>query len=76
MTHIESVVTFDDGVDIVYREKSNTMFLSNPPQPCPDKIWKEQWRIIDGKLQLSKTVKGFHTPAKNIPETIIFDAFQ
>ena len=72
MTHIQSVETFDDGVDIVYRKRSNTMFLTDPPQPCPDYVWKEQWRIIDSKLQLLKTVKGVHIPQQIVPESFSF----
>jgi hypothetical protein len=76
MTHIESVEIFDDGVDIVYRKRSNTMFLTNPPQPCPDHVWKEQWRIVDGKLQLSGTIKGVHIPQQIVSESMSFVGLQ
>lgn len=74
MKIVESVDIFDSGVDIVYREKSNTMLLSNPPQPCPDNVWMERWTIVDGKLTLTKTLKGKHTPAQYVTESISFDA--
>jgi hypothetical protein len=70
MKIVESVDIFDQGIDIVYRERSNKMLLCNPPRPCPDRVWMERWSIVDGKLVLSETKEGTHTPAQYVPESI------
>jgi hypothetical protein len=70
---IESVDISSDGVDIVYRERSNTMLLCNPPRQSPDLVWKERWEIIDGQLTLVESIKGKHTPPQYIMESLTFD---
>ena len=67
-----SANTLDEGVDLIYRESSNSMLLTNPPQFSPDKIYKEQWRIIGGTLQLDKVVEGIHIPSYVVEEKIEF----
>jgi hypothetical protein len=70
---IESVDISSDGVDIVYRERSNTMLLCNPPRQSPDLVCKERWKIVDGQLTLVKSIKGKHTPPQYIIESLTFD---
>jgi hypothetical protein len=69
---IVSVKTFDEGVDIVYREHSNQMLLCYPPRNAPDRVYREEWRIIGGTLQLDKTVEGKHNPSHYVEESIEF----
>jgi len=70
---IESVDISTDGVDIVYRERSDTMLLCNPPRPSSDRVWKERWKIVDGQLTLVETITGKHTPPQYIMESLTFD---
>lgn len=59
-----------DGAEITYRKPSNTAYGNG--HPVPDEVWKEIFIIKDGKLTLSRTVKGTHTPAHMVQESIEF----
>jgi hypothetical protein len=63
----------DDYVEISYREPSNSQFQTWPPQPVPDKIWKEIYRVVDGKIKLAKTINGRHTPSCTVNESFSYD---
>jgi len=60
------------GVEITYREASNMMYLCNPPRPCPDTVWKEVWKVEDGKLVKKEDIPGQHIPSSINEEQIIF----
>jgi hypothetical protein len=63
---IESIKIFDEGVDVVYRQSSDIMLLTNPPQIPPDIVWREEWRIIRGKLRLDKKNENNHTAKRSL----------
>jgi len=46
----------NNTIEIVKRLPSNKEFACNPPKPFPDKIFKEIWGILDGKIELIETI--------------------
>lgn len=61
-------------IEIIYRERSNKMLDTNPPQKAPDRVWKETYKVNDvGKIHLANLQNGIHTPVSIIPEKIEFD---
>ena len=55
-------------IEVVFRQKSNMTLTSNPSQPAPDKVWKEVYGIVDGKLKMLRKIMGTHTPQRFEPE--------
>jgi len=70
---IESVQLVEGKLEVVVREPSNTVLMSNPPKLAPDKIYKEIYGVSDGKIVLEKTILGKHTPARVVEEAFIFN---
>ncbi len=71
-TKIESLTINGTSFEVVYREPSNRMLLCNPPRPVPDRVWKEIWGIVDGRLQKLNTIEGKVVAGEVIPERIEF----
>jgi hypothetical protein len=72
---IVSVTLTDSGqIEVVRRYPSNLMYMCNPPKPAPDRVTKEIYAVVDGKIAMVKEIGGIHTPATHIPETITFPA--
>ena len=72
---IESINFTDESTfEVVYRQPLNTLNLTNPPQSAPDKVWKEVYGVVDGKIALLETIQGQHTPSYVVNETITFNA--
>lgn len=77
-SHTVEVVSFklneeENLIEVVFRQKSNLEYLTDPPQPAPDEVWKEIYKADeDGRLCLHKTIRGQHQPACFVPEQIIF----
>lgn len=59
-------------IEIVHREKSNSMYACSPPRPVPDKIEKVIYGVIDGKIVEIKRIKGQHIPSHFIEEKFEF----
>ncbi len=71
---IESFNLTDESTfEVVYRQPSNMVYPTNPPQSAPDKVWKEVYGVVDGKITLLETIQGQHTPASVVEETITFN---
>lgn len=68
---IMSVEHVDNTLIVIRRFENPTLLMSNPPQKAPDRIAKEVWGVIDGRLALLRTVRGRVVPPS--PETIMFD---
>lgn len=63
----------DNQIEVVMRQPSSTVLLSNPPKPSPDKVWKNVFAVNDeGKIYFKERVDGTVIPQKVIPETIEF----
>ena len=58
---------------ITFREKSNIILTSYPSQPAPDRVWKEVYGVVEGKLVKIKEIKGTHIPSHTIKEQFVFD---
>lgn len=63
----ESVKMGEDRVEIIWRRRS---FPTVPP--TPDTVWKEIYKVKNGKLVLVETTPGEHYPAHWVPERIVF----
>jgi hypothetical protein len=67
---IKSVTLTSDGkLEVICREESNIVLLSNPPQSQPPIIWKNIYACKDGKIVLEKRVYAKVTPEHTIPES-------
>ena len=60
-------------IEVVFRESSNIVLTSNPPQSAPDKVWKETYGLKDSKLVLLETKHGKHIPRTINHEQIVFE---
>lgn len=60
-------------LQIVCRQRSNTMYACNPPRPAPDYVWMEIYGVVDGKIVLVEAIQGKHKPAEYIQESISFN---
>ncbi len=69
---ILKVEAFSYGVDVIYKEPSNQTYCCNPPRPVPDRIYKLEYRIEDGKLVLKAIVEGKYSPPQYVPESYEF----
>lgn len=67
------ILTKEGTIEIIYQNPSNSMFLTYPSSPAPDHVWKEIYGVVDGKIQLIKTIPGKHEPAYQVREKIIFE---
>lgn len=61
-----------DTLEVIKREPSNAMYACNPPKKVPDKLTKEIYSVVDGKIVLLKTENGIVVPAEIIPEKFQF----
>ena len=50
------------GFELIYREKINIVLTSMPPQYPPDKVYKEVYHVIDGKISHTNTIHATVTP--------------
>lgn len=72
-TIIESVILTKEGkIEVVKRNPSGSILLSNPPQPAPDVIYKKVYGVVDGKIALIETIEGKHVPSKYVGEQFKF----
>lgn len=72
---VESVL-FDEErnvIEVVNRKPSNMIYAVNPPRPSPDKVWKNIYGVVDGKIKLIEQKEGRHITAKLEPEKIVFE---
>lgn len=67
--HLES----ENQIVIIKRIKSNRSYLTHPPRPVPDQVWKEIWGVEDGILTLLEKIKGIHEPEHTVKEKFIFE---
>lgn len=68
---VQSIDLVDSSeLHIVLRFPSQITFGNGVP--WPDKIIKEIYRCIDGKIVLDEIITGKHTPSQIIPEIINF----
>ena len=67
-THIKE----SNKIELVIREPSNSMLLSMPPKPAPDKIYKEIYGVENGVITKIQTIQGVHTPSYVVNDTYEF----
>lgn len=70
---IVSAELIEGEIHIVKRFTSSDVYLTNPVQPCPDKIEMDVYVAKGGKIVLDRTVHGEHTPGYRVPEKITID---
>ena len=72
---VESFRHFEETntIEVVFRESSNMVYSSNPPQSVPDKVWKQVYSVVDGVITLTQTIEGTHTLPQYIEESITFN---
>lgn len=58
---------------VIKRIKSNRTYMTYPPHPVPDKVWKEVWGVQDGILTILEHVEGTHEPEHTVKEKFIFE---
>lgn len=66
-------LTNENKLVIIKRIKSNRAYLTHPPRPVPDQIWKEIWGVKDGVLTILEQIKGTHEPEHTVTEKFIFE---
>lgn len=59
------------NLEIVRRYPSNMAYGNGTP--VPDRVEKEVYGVIDGKIALIQTIQGKHEPAYRVEERITFD---
>lgn len=69
---IVDVVVLETTIQITYRQQSNIILTSNPPQIGADQIWKEVFGMKDGRMTLLETIQGQHRPQYTVEEQFIF----
>lgn len=69
-----SAVLINGRLEVIRREptKFGEIYSDNPP-PFPDQVWKDIYEVVEGKIALTKTIKGKHAPAYKVAEKISFD---
>ena len=60
-------------IEVVFREPSNIIYPTNPPQAAPDKVWKEVYIVVGGVITLGDTIHGTHVPERYVEEEITFN---
>lgn len=59
--------------EIIKTIHSNASYTSsNGSTSVPDKVWKEIYGVINGKLILIKSIEGIHIPARHTEERYEF----
>lgn len=63
-----------DAVE-VFKRAEPSWWYPTPilPRRPPDKVWKEVWLVVEGKLVRQPDVIGKHVPEARTPESITFD---
>lgn len=71
-TLINTIIT-EEGVEQVFRQENTITMTSNiyPYFSPPPRIYKNVYRIVEGKLKLTETIEGRYLPAKD--ESYEFD---
>ncbi len=63
--------TSTGNLEIVRRYPSNMAYGNGTP--VPDRVEKEVYGVVDGKITLIQTIQGKHEPAYRVEERITFD---
>jgi hypothetical protein len=61
----------ENGTLEIVRKYPSNMSYGNG-EPCPDEVIKEIYAVQEGKIVLKEEVRGKHTPARYMPESIDF----
>jgi hypothetical protein len=69
-TQVISFYFVDGIIEVVFREPNNEIY--DIGRPIPDKVWKEIYGVVDGKITLLKTINGRHEPSHPVKEKITF----
>lgn len=69
---LSTKLTKNNTLEVVKKTPSNLMYASNPPRPAPDRVFKEVYGVVEGKIKLLETIEGIHQPAYQVEEKIIF----
>lgn len=65
-------LTTDGRMEIVKQYPADAIYPVMPPRSVPDKVIKEIYHVVDGKIKLGMTIEGTHTPSYNVAESIKF----
>lgn len=60
-------------IEVIFRDPSSAILLCIPPKAAPDRVWRETYGIVDGRLTIVKREEGIHTPGRYMEERISFD---
>lgn len=61
-------------IEVVFKKKAELLYKdSTNSEIIPDRVWKEIYGVVEGKLALIETIDGKHTPGYYTPETIVFE---
>ena len=62
---------------VTYRVVSNEVLLTYPPRSPSDRVYKDIYEVIDGKIDVNPIrIEGKVTPATTIPEKIEWPDFK
>lgn len=61
----------DNSIEIIRRYPSNMCYASG--KPIPDKVIKEIYTVVDGKIALTNEITGKLKPSYVVPDTISFE---
>lgn len=67
---LTQIAVNEAGVDVYLRVPSNAQMADG--RPVPDKVYRQEYRVTDGKLLELRLVEGVHQPAMLIPEQVYF----
>ena len=71
---VRSVCLTESGtLEVVRQYPSNSRYMTNPSMPTPDRVEKEIYGVVDGKIALIETKIGRHEPAYVVNEKVTFD---
>lgn len=62
-----------DTLQVIKRHPSNMVLACNPPLQVPDRLTKDIYCVVDGKIALLKTEEGKAIPQQITPEKFVFD---
>lgn len=60
-----------DGTIVIVRQYPSNMVLGNG-EPVPDRVEKETYGVVGGKIALIQIQEGKHKPAYMVPESVEF----
>lgn len=63
-------------LEVIVRIKSNMTYPMIPPEPAPDYVFKDIFRVANGKIEFVERIEGKHTPPRRVPEQVEFPEYR